>query len=147
MPFKLGPPPKATSPHVSKSMRGNVGKDTRPELALRKALWSRGLRGYRLHWKRIPGRPDVCYPKKETAIFVNGCFWHRCPFCKPKLPKSNSDFWRRKFQRNKERDKLKVERLKDLGWKVMTVWECQINKDIGLVVSRIARELDKKNKQ
>ena len=72
--------------------------------------------GYRVAWKKAPGSPDIAYPGRKIAIFVNGCFWHRCPHCAPSLPKRNSDFWRHKFARNEERDARKVRELEDAGW-------------------------------
>lgn len=141
MPVSLGSPPKATTPHVTKSMKGNRAKDTKPEVLLRKALWNRGLKGYRLNFKKAPGRPDVCFTKKKIAIFVNGCFWHQCPYCKLPFPKSNVKFWTNKFKRNKERDRLKIRRLKSLGWKTMTVWECQILRNSTKIVNRIIKYL------
>lgn len=126
---KLGPPPKPSSKFVSKVMKANRAKDTRPELLLREALSKMGLRGYRLHNKKIPGRPDISFTKSKVAIFVNGCFWHRCPYCKPSLPKTHRIFWRKKFIRNKERDKRKKKNLKRLGWKVFEFWECRVKKN------------------
>lgn len=128
MPVKLAAPPKPSSAAVSKSMKSNKAKDTKPEQLLRKTLWRCGVRGYRLNWKNAPGRPDICFPGKKIAVFVNGCFWHRCPKCKLPLPRSNRDFWKNKFTRNVERDKLKKKRLEDNGWEVYTYWECEINK-------------------
>lgn len=139
----LGPPPPPTSPHVSKSMKSNVAKNTGPEVALRKALWATGLRGYRLHCKKVPGRPDICFTKKKLAIFVNGCFWHRCPICDLSLPKTNTDFWQRKFELNKERDKRKIENLESMGWTVLTVWECEIRNELEETVTRIREALYK----
>ena len=85
---------------TSKVMRANKGKNTKPELYLRKALWHHGVKGYRLHWKKVPGRPDLAFPGKKIAIFINGCFWHRCPTCNPSTPKSNTKFWTEKFKKN-----------------------------------------------
>jgi len=137
---QLGPPPP-TSPSVSHSMRWNIPEDTGPERALRVLLQNAGLRGYRLHWKKAPGRPDVAYPGRKVAIFVNGCFWHRCPRCQPPVPKSNSEFWVRKFQLNKERDQRKQTELERAGWTVLTVWECELKDDPGDVVRRVASSL------
>lgn len=120
--------PPAVNEAVAKSMRGNKARDTKPELVLRKALWNQGIRGYRLHWKTVPGRPDVSFPGKKTAIFVNGCYWHRCPHCDLPLPKSHQSFWRDKFEKNVERDERKKKELLDLQWKVHVIWECQIKK-------------------
>jgi DNA mismatch endonuclease (patch repair protein) len=84
-------------------MRSNKGKNTSPEISMRKALRDNGASGYRLHWK-VPGKPDIAYPGRKIAIFVNGCFWHRCPRCDLPLPKSNTGFWTGKFERNVARD-------------------------------------------
>ena len=81
-------------------MSANRAKDTKPELLLRQALWQSGHRGYRLHHKKIPGRPDITFVGKKVAIFVHGCFWHRCPKCAYTLPKNNTAFWQAKFDRN-----------------------------------------------
>jgi DNA mismatch endonuclease (patch repair protein) len=110
----------------NKSMQGNKRRDTRPELEMRRLLREAGFPGYRLQWKKVPGRPDIAYPGRKVAIFVNGCFWHRCPRCNLPLPKSNREFWEAKFKRNVERDRRKIEELEALGWKVLVVWECEL---------------------
>lgn len=107
-------------------MQGNRGKGTTPELKLRRLLRQAGHPGYRLHWKKVPGHPDVAYPGRRIAIFVNGCFWHRCPHCSPSTPKSNREFWEAKFAANQVRDKRKLEALQGLGWTTVTLWECEI---------------------
>jgi len=109
-------------------MRGNVGKNTKPELLLRKLLRDAGFPGYRLHWKKAPGRPDIAYPGRKVAIFVHGCFWHRCPKCNPPLPKSNQDYWGPKFEQNRERDQRKIRDLEAAGWRVLVVWECELKR-------------------
>ena len=101
------------------------GKDTKPELRLRRFLHGIGYR-YRLHPKGLPGKPDMVFPKYRAAIFVHGCFWHRCPKCDLGLPKSNVDYWRQKFEKNVERDRKKEASLQDLGWRVHTIWECEL---------------------
>ena len=131
--------PTPSSTAASRVMSANRAKDTVPELALRRALWSSGLRGYRLHRRGIPGRPDISFGGRRVAIFVNGCFWHRCPHCKLEMPRSNTAFWRAKFERNQERDARKTRELEALGWKVITVWECEIKKDVEHVARAIAR--------
>jgi len=122
---------------TSKIMSAIKATNTKPELLLRKALWASGLRGYRLHWKKVPGRPDIAFPGKRIAIFVNGCFWHRCPNCKPAMPKSNLAFWEEKFNKNIHRDRLKIKSLKKLGWLTVVIWECQLKKNLLLYVNRI----------
>jgi DNA mismatch endonuclease Vsr len=107
-------------------MQGNKAKNTGPEVLLRKQLREAGYPGYRLHWRQAPGRPDVAYPGRKLAVFVNGCFWHRCPHCQPAMPKSNTEFWARKFSLNVERDERKRRELEAAGWTVVTVWACEI---------------------
>ena len=143
MPVYLGAAPKAASLSVSKSMKSNKAKNTKPELLLRKALSAIGVRGYRLNWSKAPGRPDICFPGRKIAIFVNGCFWHRCPTCNLPLPKSNTEFWKNKFIRNTERDKLKETRLRENLWEVRTFWECEIKrnpKTIALEIQNLLRK-------
>lgn len=110
-------------------MRGNRRKDTRPELLVRKALREIGFPGYRLQWRKAPGRPDIAFPGRRIAIFVHGCFWHRCPTCDLRVPKTNRGFWERKFQLNVERDQRKQQAAIDGGWKVKVLWECRIIKE------------------
>ena len=101
-------------------------KNTKPEEVVRKYLFSQGLR-YRKNDKRYPGCPDIVLPKYNTVIFINGCFWHKHEGCKYFVwPKSNEDFWKAKIERNVERDKQVYEQLRQLGWKVIVVWECEI---------------------
>ena len=122
---------------TSEIMSSIKDRNTKPELILRKALWNSRVRGYRLHWKRVPGSPDIAFPGKKVAVFVNGCFWHRCPHCNPPMPKSNSDFWKNKFEENKERDKRKIKKLEEMGWNVIVVWECQLKNDVEKMVDKI----------
>lgn len=117
----------SVSPAVHKSMVGNKRADTKPELLVRKRLREAGLTGYRLQWK-VPGRPDVAWPGKKVALFVNGCFWHRCPYCNLALPKSNVEYWTIKFQKNVERDERNLAELEKMGWQVFVIWECQLKK-------------------
>lgn len=129
--------PDPSSEITTKVMKANKGKNTGPELSLRRGLRDAGFGGYRLNWKKAPGRPDIAYPGRKVAIFVNGCFWHRCPRCNLPLPKSHTDFWQQKFDRNVERDERKRMELEEAGWTVITVWECEIKQSLQLVVSRI----------
>jgi DNA mismatch endonuclease (patch repair protein) len=135
---KRSPNPKNSA--VSKVMSANKAKNTKPELTLRKALWYNGLKGYRLNWKKVPGRPDIAFPRKRMAIFVHGCFWHRCLVCNYPLPKHNTQFWRDKFEKNVARDESKKNELTKLGWLVVTVWECEIKQDLHTLVLNISRQ-------
>lgn len=112
----------------SKNMAAIKGKDTKPEIAVRKLLHSLGYR-YRLHRKDLPGKPDIVLPKYKTVIFVHGCFWHQHNGCKYNTkPKSNKQFWLSKLRKNVERDKKQYTALKKLGYKVLTIWECDVKK-------------------
>lgn len=105
------------------------GKATKPELLVRHWLWSHGYR-YRLNVKSVPGKPDIVLRKYRTAIFVNGCFWHGHEGCSLySVPKSNTDFWIAKVQRNRERDLQEYKALHDAGWQVIVIWECQLKSD------------------
>ncbi|MDO4596399.1 MAG: very short patch repair endonuclease [Coriobacteriaceae bacterium] len=117
-----------TRAHRKKSMQGNKRANTKPEMLVRQRLRAAGYTGYRLQWKKAPGRPDIAFPGRKIAIFVNGCFWHRCPICKPSMPKSNVEFWQAKFRRNVERDAESTRALKEAGWHVITIWECELKK-------------------
>ena len=96
-------------------------KDSKPELRLRKAIYGLGFR-YRLHRKDLPGKPDIAFGPAKVAVFVDGCFWHNCPE-HGTIPKNNREWWLEKFQRNRERDTLKDEQLKEMGWLPVHVWE------------------------
>ena len=101
------------------------GKDTKPEMLVRRALHRLGYR-YRLHRKELPGRPDVVFPARKLVLFVHGCFWHAHPGCKiANMPKSRREYWNAKFARNKDRDERNATMLAQAGWRVMTIWECE----------------------
>lgn len=134
---------KPLNEHTTKSMKSNKRKDTIPEIILRKALREAGFPGYRLQWK-IPGRPDICYPGRKIAIFVNGCFWHRCPYCNLPIPKHNHEYWVRKFDTNVERDVRSHEELSQHGWTVIVVWECEIKNNLESKVAEITNILEQK---
>ena len=105
------------------------GKKTKPEEIVRKALFAKGFR-YRKNDKRLPGSPDIVLPKYRTVIFVNGCFWHGHQGCKYfVVPKTNTEFWLNKITSNIGRDAMKTTQLNELGWRVITVWECELKKD------------------
>ena len=102
------------------------GKDTKPELIVRKFLFRNGFR-YRIHNDKLPGKPDIVLPKYKTVIFVNGCFWHGHTDCKYfKIPTTNKEFWINKIDRTKEKDLENIENLKMSGYRVITIWECEL---------------------
>ena len=110
----------------SRMMSGIRGKDTKPELIVRRFLHSQGFR-YRLHVRTLPGRPDLVLPKYRAVIFVHGCYWHRHHNCRLAYnPKSRKEFWQDKFRQNVERDKIVMQRLHEKGWRIMTIWECAL---------------------
>jgi DNA mismatch endonuclease, patch repair protein len=117
------------------------GKDTGPEVALRRALWAARLR-YRLHYS-IPGRPDIAFPGARVAVFVDGCFWHGCPLHSVK-PKTNPEFWQRKIGMNMSRDHAVVQLLRAEGWSVLRFWEHEVNENASKVTARIARTVRRK---
>lgn len=105
-------------------------KNTSPELKFRKGLFARGFR-YLLHGK-LPGKPDLVFPRYKSVIFVNGCFWHGHDCSRFRIPSSNVDYWKAKFERNMANDKRNYEALRSLGWRVLVVWECTLTqKKIG----------------
>ena len=130
---------------VTKSVRSRImtsvgRKDTRPELIVRSLLHEIGFR-FRLHRKNLPGTPDIVLPRYKTAIFVHGCFWHQHPGCsKSKRPSSNIKYWENKLDKNVERDKLKLNELKHIGWRVLLVWECE-TKDLNSLAIKLNRFL------
>ena len=104
-------------------------KDTKPEELVRKYLFSKGFR-YRKNDRRLPGTPDIVLPKYKTVIFVNGCFWHGHQGCKYFVwPKNNADFWKLKIETNIQRDEEKQSQLREMGWKVIVIWECQLHSE------------------
>lgn len=105
------------------------GRDTKPEMTLRRALHARGFR-YRLHGRDLPGKPDLVLAQYRAAIFVHGCFWHRHDGCKyASIPATRPNFWFEKFRQNVERDKRTIRLLEDAGWRVKIVWECELRKN------------------
>lgn len=105
------------------------GKDTKPEIAVRKYLWNNGFR-YRLNHPRLPGKPDIVLRKYRTCVFVNGCFWHGHEGCKSfVMPRTNTDFWKAKIDRNRQRDIEVQLKLTEMGWHRITIWECQLKPD------------------
>lgn len=118
------------------------GTDTSIEVMVRKELFRRGYR-YRKNVKTLPGKPDVVLPKYRTVIFVHGCFWHRHPGCSNATnPKTRVKFWQEKFRRNVENDRKHREELEAAGWKVIVVWECEIEKKLDETMDKLTGELE-----
>jgi len=124
-----------TSKQRSYNMSQIRGKNTCPEVKLRKLLWSDGVRGYRIHYN-LPGKPDIVFTKKKIAIFIDGCFWHKCPVCFQE-PETRKEFWMGKIQSNIDRDKKVDELLKNDGWAVIRIWEHVIKKEPEKAVKKI----------
>lgn len=123
----------------SRMMSGIRGKDTRPELEIRKALHAKGFR-YRLHARDVPGKPDAIFPRYHAALFINGCFWHghNCPLFR--LPGTRVEFWSEKIARNRERDMRVQVQLQEHGWRVLTIWECAIKGPEAIGLQRVVSE-------
>lgn len=116
----------------SRMMAGIGARDTLPEHAVRRYLHAAGLR-FRLHDRKLPGRPDLVFPARKTVVFVHGCFWHRHAGCRfATTPATRPAFWQRKFMSNVDRDRRVVESLSFMGWRVLVVWECEIRNELAL---------------
>lgn len=124
------------------------GKNTKPEETVRKALFSKGFR-YRKNDKRLPGTPDIVLPKYKTVIFVNGCFWHVHKNCRYfVVPKTNTEFWINKIKANAERDNHKAAQLEELGWRVITIWECELKKEnIDKTIEKLVKQIKQSSKE
>ena len=117
------------------------GKDTKPEMLVRRGLHHRGLR-FRLHRRDLPGRPDLVFPSRRVALFVHGCFWHAHAGCRYfKLPETGRDQWREKLERNRARDTQNRSRLISDGWRVIVVWECELRHDLSGRIDGLAEEI------
>lgn len=117
------------------------GKDTKIEVEVRKYLFSKGYR-FRKNDKRYPGKPDIVLPTYHVAIFVHGCFWHRHEGCKDATtPKTRTEFWLEKFDKNVKNDRIKQEKLRELGGKVIVIWECEIKKDLIKTMEWLEQEI------
>jgi DNA mismatch endonuclease (patch repair protein) len=115
-----------TTEQRSKNMSKIRSKDSKPEITVRKMLFKEGFR-FRLHDKKLPGKPDIVLKKYKTVIFVHGCFWHQHEGCKrANMPKSNLEYWVPKIERNVQRDEEHTEKLKNAGWNVIVIWECEV---------------------
>ena len=120
--------PPSTSPAVRASMIGNRAIQTRPETVLQEALNDLGL-DYFVTRPSLQGKPDIVFEKEKVAVFVHGCYWHRCPYCSPHFPATNQAYWSAKFARNKARDRWVARELREEGWRVVVVWECKMKKN------------------
>ncbi|WP_083415253.1 very short patch repair endonuclease [Massilia timonae] len=124
------------NPEARSALMARIGsKNTKPELIVRKLVYSMGYR-YRLHKKDLPGRPDIVFAARKKLIFIHGCFWHAHSCKRGFKPKTNVEFWNAKLQRNIERDQETLSKLKSLGWQSLVIWECEI-KDLTLVEKRV----------
>lgn len=130
----------------SKNMSNIHSKDTKPEEIVRKYLFHKGFR-YRKNVSSLPGKPDIVLSKYKTAVFVNGCFWHAHKDCKWFVPpKSNTDFWTKKFEYNINRDQKNYDQLEKMGWKVIILWECEIrHKNKEEALERLAASIAERN--
>ncbi|MEC7907086.1 MAG: DNA mismatch endonuclease Vsr [Verrucomicrobiota bacterium] len=141
-------PDKISKLHRSWVMSRVKGRDTKPELIARSLLHNLGYRftvnGPRN--RKLPGKPDIVLPKYRTVVFIHGCFWHRHPNCKiATTPKSNQDYWLPKFRKNVERDRRKQKAIREAGWNVILIWECEL-KDLGAVAAGLINELPREVK-
>jgi len=116
------------------------GKNTSPEIKIRKILWSQGIRGYRIHYN-LPGKPDIVFTRQKVVIFIDGCFWHKCPICFQE-PETRREFWMKKINSNVERDKKTTYHLEKEGWRVMRFWEHDVRKNPDKIVSTIIEYLN-----
>lgn len=117
------------------------GKDTQVEVKVRKYLFSKGFR-YRKNVTDLPGKPDIVLPKYKTVVFIHGCFWHRHPGCKYSYtPKSNIEFWEKKFSANIKNDGIKRKQLEDDGWRVIVLWECDVERRFEQTMGKLVSEL------
>jgi DNA mismatch endonuclease (patch repair protein) len=138
---KLGRIPPASNQNVRKVMQSNRGRDTGPEVALRRGLRQAGLGGYQINYRIGRKRLDISYPSHKVAVLVHGCFWHNCPSCNLPIPKSHTAYWRRKFSINKLRDEETFRQLRAEGWLVTQFWEHELTASVTRCVARVARVL------
>ena len=135
---------KLTPEKRSWNMSRIKGKDTKIEVEVRKYVFSKGYR-FRKNDKRYPGKPDIVLPKYHVAIFVHGCFWHRHEGCKDATtPKTRTEFWLEKFDKNVKNDQIKQEKLRELGWKVIVICECELKRSFQETMDKVEKELTRK---
>jgi len=131
-----------TTEQRRRNMKNIKGKDTKPEMIIRRGLYRRGYR-YRLHRKDLPGKPDIVFSKHKAVIFVNGCFWHKHECHLLRVPETRKEFWIDKLTKNSERDKKNYNKLNSLGWRVLIIWECAIKGRTSLPVDTILSRTEK----
>lgn len=136
------PIPKPSSIRARNTMRSNVSKNTKPELLLRSSLYKKGFR-YRIHYPMF-GKPDIVFVSRKIAIFVDGCFWHKCPKCYVE-PKTNVSYWRKKILGNVDRAINVNEKLRVSGWTVLRIWEHEILTNLEVAVDRISQIIQSKS--
>ncbi len=129
----------------SEIMRSVASKNTQPELALRKALWRAGVRGWRVNLKTLDGKPDIVFGRAKVAVFVDGCFWHGCPDCY-RAPKGNAEYWQAKVARNRLRDALVTARLRANRWRVLRFWEHELRLDLVGCVEKVRTAISDRQK-
>lgn len=135
---------KLTPEKRSWNMSRIKGKDTKIEVEVRKYLFSKGYR-FRKNDKRYPGKPDIVLPKYHVAIFVHGCFWHRHEGCiDATTPKTRTEFWLEKFDKNVKNDQIKQEKIRELGWRVIVIWECELKRSFQETMDKVEKELTRK---
>lgn len=124
----------------SRTMRAIKGEDTSLEMIFRRALWSAGIRGWRLHNRSLPGKPDLVFSSTRIVVFIDSCFWHGCP-AHLRMPKSNLDYWEAKIARNKTRDIATTKVLRKDGWQVLRFWEHELRGDLDRCISKVKHSL------
>jgi len=140
-PQSAGPENMKLAKTRSEIMRAIKSMNTSPELYVRRLLHKNGYR-YRLHCRDLPGRPDIVFPSRKKIIFIHGCFWHGHKCARgDRLPKTNREYWRKKISRNNQRDIEHIEALKQEGWRVLVIWECELKKE-KLLLDRLAEFLE-----
>ena len=136
-----GRAPVPRDARTSETMSRIRARNTGPERRLRALLRAEGIGGYRLHYAKVPGRPDVAFVKHRVAVFMHGCFWHGCPHCRSGLPRTHRTFWQQKIERNRRRDQRKATALRRAGWSVITVRECRLKKAPAAQIRKITRAI------
>lgn len=136
---KRSPVPKSDA--ISKIMSSIKGKGTKPEIRFRKALFSHGIKGYRINYDKLPGKPDIAFVKRKFVIFIHGCFWHGCIVCGRRIPKHNSEYWLNKIEKNIARDDRQKKALEAMGYRVVELWEHELKGQFEEMVIKVVKLL------